>query len=68
MSTHPTILGDMLQQQAHQDDEKTSLDVARDLGVPTDAGADQAEAATARPALLDPERQPGERRQRIQSE
>ena len=67
MSTHPTILGDMLQQQA-QDGEKTSLDVARDLAIPTDAGADRDDAATARPGLLDPERPPGARGQRIESE
>ena len=68
MSTHPTILGDMLQQQAQQDDDKTSLDVERDLGIPTDAGADRDDAATARAGLLDPERPPGARGQRIESE
>ena len=67
MSTHPTILGDMLQQQA-QDGEKTSLDVVRDLAIPTDAGADRDDAATARPGLLDSERPPGGRGTRIESE
>ena len=68
MSTHPTILGEMVKQQALGDEEKTSLDVERDLGLPADAGKDQDEAGTSRPAQLDDERQPGERRQRIQSE
>ncbi|WP_135058845.1 hypothetical protein [Paracoccus salipaludis] len=68
MSTHPTILGEMVKQQALGEDEKTSLDVERDLGLPVDAAKDQDAADTSRPALLDDERQPGERRQRIQSE
>ena len=43
MSTHPTILGEMVKQQALGEDEKTSLDVERDLGLPADA--DLADAA-----------------------
>lgn len=67
MSTHPSILGDMIRQET-QDGEKTSLDIERDLGIPADAGPDPDEPAAPRPGLPDTERQPGERRQRIQSE
>lgn len=37
MSTHPTILGEMIRQET-RDDNKTSLDVERDLGLPPEAG------------------------------
>jgi len=67
MSTHPTILGDMIKNETEAD-EKTSLDVERDLGIPTDAGRDKEETATARPALLDPDLPPGQQRQRRESE
>lgn len=67
MSTHPTILGEMVKQQALDDDEKTSLDVERDLGLPG-AGSGQDDAAASRPASADAGRKPGERRQRIGSE
>ena len=50
MSTHPTILGEMVKQQALDDDEKTSLDVERDLGLPG-AGSGQDDAAASRPAV-----------------
>ena len=58
--TPPSIT--FLRQKSHK------LRVERDLGLPADAGKDQDEAGTSRPAQLDDERQPGERRQRIQSE
>lgn len=67
MSTHPTILGEMVKQQALDDDEKTSLDVERDLGVPGEGHAQDAPSAS-QPASADTDRKPGERRQRIQSE
>ncbi|MFC0340437.1 hypothetical protein [Paracoccus niistensis] len=67
MSTHPTILGEIVKQQAPDDDEKTSLDVERDLGLPGE-GLGQDDSTTAQPASADADRKPGERRQRIQSE
>lgn len=68
MSTHPTILGEMVTQQAPEAGEKTSLDVERDLGLPTGTGKDEDKDATSRPASLDEDSRSGERRQRIQSE
>ena len=68
MSTHPTILGEMVKQQALDEGENTSLDIERDLGLPTDAGTNRDEDAISRPALLDEDRPSGQRRQRIQSE
>ena len=67
MSTHPTILGEMVKQQALDDDEKTSLDVERDLGVPGESHAQDTSSAS-QPASADADRKPDERRQRIQSE
>lgn len=67
MSTHPTILGDMIRNETEAE-EKTSLDVERDLGIPTDAGRDKEDKATARPALLDPDLPPGQQRHRKESE
>ena len=34
MSTHPTILGEMMRNETGGEGEKTSLDVERDLGIP----------------------------------
>ena len=67
MSTHPTILGEMVKQQALDDDEKTSLYVERDLGV-LGEGLDRDASSTSQPASAKADRKPGERRQRIQSE
>lgn len=67
MSTHPTILGDMVRNET-EPDEKTSLDVERDLGIPTDTGREKDEAASSRPALLDPDLPAGRQRQRRESE
>lgn len=67
MSTHPTILGDMVRNET-SGDEKTSLDVERDLGIPAGAGHDRDEGATSRPALLDPDLPEGRQRQRRGSE
>lgn len=61
MSTHPTILGDMVRNEGEKDD-KTSLDVERDLGTPTSIDNDTADVARdlAIPPsdLPDAERQP----------
>lgn len=67
MSTHPTILGDMIRNET-EGSEKTSLDVERDLGIPTDAGHDRDGAATSRPVLPDPDLPEGQQRQSSESE
>ncbi|MBB1497293.1 hypothetical protein [Paracoccus sp. MC1862] len=61
MSTHPTILGDMVRNEGEKDD-RTSLDVERDLGTPTGIDSDTMDVARdlAIPPsdLPDAERQP----------
>jgi|GEM_PF-5551413 len=69
MSTHPTILGDMVRNETGKDD-KTTLDVGRDLGIPSDSETtDPARDPAIPPSdLPDAERQPDVRRTPRQSE
>lgn len=64
MSTHPTILGEMIRTEGEKND-KTSLDVERDLAISTDTGSpltDPARDMAIPPSdLPDAERQPDPR-------
>ena len=60
MSTHSTILGDMIRNETAPEEEKTSLDVERDIGLSPGTEQDKPQPGGERPA--------GQRRQRIESE